>query len=45
VSGVGYNPAVEARFVTSSDAAKVRSKKNKVDYALGDTEKLLAARL
>ena len=45
VSGLGYNPAVEARFVTASDAAKVRSKKNKVDYALGDTEKLLAARL
>lgn len=45
VSGVGYNPAVEARFVTASDAAKVRSKKNGVDYALGDTEKLLAARL
>jgi sterol carrier protein 2 len=45
VSGVGYNPAVEARFVTAADAAKVRSKLNKVDYALGDTEKLLAARL
>ena len=45
VSGVGYNPAVEARFVTAADAAKVRSKVNAVDYALGDTEKLLAARL
>lgn len=42
---LGYNPAVEARFVTKADADKVRSRKNSSQYALGDTEQKLSARL
>jgi len=45
VSGVGYNPAVEARYVTPAQAEQVRSKKNREDYALGDTVEKLQARL
>ena len=45
LSGVGYNPAVEARFVKPEDADKVRSKKNRNEYALGDTREKLQARL
>lgn len=45
VSGVGYNPAVEARFITPAQAEKVRSKKNPSTYALGDTLEKLQARL
>jgi len=45
MSGVGYNPATEARYVTESDADKVRSKSTRNEYALGDTPKLLQARL
>lgn len=44
-SGVGYNPAVEARFVTPEEAEKVRSKKEKNDYALGDVSDKLRSRL
>ena len=45
VSGVGYNPAVQAKFVTKEDAEKVRSKRNRVEYALGDTQTKIQARL
>ena len=45
LSGVGYNPATEARFVSPELAEKVRSKKNRSDYALGDTREKLQARL
>jgi len=44
-SGLGYNPAVEARYVTPADGEKVRSKKFKEEYALGDTVEKLQARL
>ncbi|KAI1018061.1 hypothetical protein LB504_003810 [Fusarium proliferatum] len=36
-SWLGYNPAVEARGTTSDDADKVRSKKYRNDFALGET--------
>lgn len=45
LSGVGYNPAVEARFIKPEDAEKIRSKKNKNEYAMGDTKEKLQARL
>jgi sterol carrier protein 2 len=45
ISGVGYNPAVEARGVTAADADKVRSKKYRNDYAMGDTQQRIDARL
>lgn len=44
-SGVGYNPAVEARYVKPEDGEKVRSKKSREDYAMGDTVEKLSARL
>lgn len=40
-----YNPAIEARYVTMADAEKVRSKKSRADYALGDTPEKLQSRL
>ena len=45
VSGVGYNPAVIARGVTAADADKVRSKKTRNEWALGDTQEKMTARL
>lgn len=42
-SWLGYNPAVEARGVTDSDAGRVRSKENRNDFALGDTSERLRA--
>ncbi|KAL4802565.1 thiolase-like protein [Aspergillus unguis] len=44
-SWLGYNPAVEARGVSESDAQKVRSRVNRNDFALGDTPAKLAANL
>ena len=42
-SWLGYNPAVEARGITNDDADKVRSRRNRNDFALGGTtEKLVA---
>jgi sterol carrier protein 2 len=35
-SWLGYNPAVEARGVSAADADKVRSRKYRNDFALGD---------
>ncbi|KAL4936163.1 hypothetical protein BDV06DRAFT_233678 [Aspergillus oleicola] len=43
-SGVGYNPATEARFVRPADAEKVRSKVRS-DYPVEDTVKKLSARI
>ncbi|KIW91127.1 uncharacterized protein Z519_08021 [Cladophialophora bantiana CBS 173.52] len=45
MSGLGYNPAVEARGVNLGDFEKVRSKKAKCEYALGETVEKLQARL
>lgn len=45
LSGLGYNPAVEARGVTRAEADKVRSKTARCDYALGETAEKLQARL
>lgn len=45
VSGVGYNPAVEARGVTTEEANRVRSKENRNDWALDDTQKKVETRL
>ena len=44
-SGVGYNPAVEARYVSPQDGEKVRSKTNRHEYAMGDTLQKLTSRL
>ncbi|OAG37872.1 hypothetical protein AYO21_07978 [Fonsecaea monophora] len=44
-SGLGYNPAVEARKIQASDADKVRSRRCRVDWALGDTQQRIDARL
>ena len=40
-----YNPATEARYITAKDADTVRSKKNRVEYALSDTQEKINARL
>ena len=40
-----YNPATEARYITKEDADKVRSKNNRVEYALSDTAEKIQARL
>lgn len=45
LSGLGYNPAVEARGVTRELADKVRSKNSRSEYALGETAEKLQARL
>ncbi|ETI22006.1 hypothetical protein G647_06076 [Cladophialophora carrionii CBS 160.54] len=44
-SGLGYNPAVEARGVTKDDFEKVRSRVGRSDYALGETAEKIQARL
>ncbi|KAI6843727.1 hypothetical protein KC340_g862 [Hortaea werneckii] len=40
-----YNPATEARYVTQEDADKVRSRTARSQYALGDTQEKIQARL
>ena len=40
-----YNPATEARYVTTEDADKVRSKTARSEYALGDTPEKIQSRL
>ncbi|EMC99428.1 hypothetical protein BAUCODRAFT_144858 [Baudoinia panamericana UAMH 10762] len=40
-----YNPATEARHPIVQDADKVRSRTNRNDYALGDTQEKIQARL
>lgn len=42
---LGYNPAVEARYVTPEDGDKVRSKSARNEYALGDTLQDIQSRL
>lgn len=44
-SAFDYNPAVEARYTTEGEAAKARSRKDAVDYALGDTQRKITARM
>ena len=43
-TGVGYNPAVEAKGFTREQADRVRSKKNRSEWALADTEKKVESR-
>ncbi|KAJ5212831.1 uncharacterized protein N7498_004477 [Penicillium cinerascens] len=45
MSGLGYNPAIEARFITPEQAHSVRSKIASSDYALDNTANLIASRL
>ena len=45
LSQLGYNPAVEVRYVTKEDAEKIRSKTASSEYALGETAEKLQARL
>ncbi|CAK7209374.1 hypothetical protein SBRCBS47491_000420 [Sporothrix bragantina] len=40
-SWLGYNPAVEARAISETDADRVRSKANRNDFALSDTKERL----
>jgi sterol carrier protein 2 len=44
-SQFAYNPAVEARFVTKEEGEKVRSRKNRNEYAMGDTLEKIQSRL
>ncbi|KAJ4153458.1 hypothetical protein LMH87_009943 [Akanthomyces muscarius] len=44
-SWLGYNPAVEARGFREADAAKVRSRTARSEFALSDTQKKIEARL
>jgi sterol carrier protein 2 len=41
LSGMGYNPAVEARYISRDQADSVRSKKARCDYALDNTVDLI----
>lgn len=45
LSGLGYNPAVEARFITPEDGKKVQSRQKSNDYVVHDTHKLLRSRI
>jgi sterol carrier protein 2 len=42
-SWLGYNPAVEARGITDNDADKVRSRRNRNDFAFGESRKKAGA--
>lgn len=44
-SWLGYNAAVEVRGISTANAAKVRSRTKQSQWALGDTEQKLGARL
>lgn len=44
-SAFDYNPAVEARFATLKESDMVRSRKWRSDYALGDTQAKIQARM
>ena len=44
VTGLGYNPAVEARGFTNQQADMVRSRKHRSAWALGETGKKVEAR-
>jgi sterol carrier protein 2 len=43
-NGLGYNPAVEAKGFTVEQAAKVLSKENRSDWAMGDVQDRVVAR-
>ncbi|KAJ5699226.1 hypothetical protein N7536_002239 [Penicillium majusculum] len=45
VSGLGYNPAVEARYITPQDGERVRSKTKHHTYPLQETAEKLKARM
>lgn len=45
ISGMGYNPAVEARYITPRDGERVRSKTKRHDYVLEETVGKLKARM
>ncbi|KAJ5666618.1 hypothetical protein N7462_011027 [Penicillium macrosclerotiorum] len=45
LSGLGYNPAVEARYISPQDGERVRSKTKRHDYPLRETVRKLAARI
>ncbi|MCJ1292663.1 hypothetical protein MMC34_004216 [Xylographa carneopallida] len=44
VSGVGYNPAVEARGFTRAQVDRVRSRRHRSEWALGQTQRNVEAR-
>jgi sterol carrier protein 2 len=44
ITGLGYNPAVEAKGFTKAQVDQVRSKKARSEWALQDTEKKVEAR-
>jgi sterol carrier protein 2 len=44
-SAFDYNPAVKAKTPSLADIDKVRSRTARSEYALGDTQKKLEARL
>lgn len=44
-SGLGCNPAVEARTITREDADRARSRSCRNEFALGDTQARIDARL
>ena len=43
-TGLGYNPAVEAKGFTAAQASSVRSRKHRSQWALADTEQKVQAR-
>jgi sterol carrier protein 2 len=45
ISGLGYNPAVEAHYITPQDGESVRSKTKRHDYPLREIKAKLAARM
>jgi len=44
-SAFDYNPATQAKYVSIADADKVRSRISRNEYALGDTQKKIQARM
>ncbi|MCJ1475368.1 hypothetical protein MMC13_004030 [Lambiella insularis] len=44
IAGLGYNPAVEARGFTKEQVNQVRSRNNRSEWALGETQKRVEAR-
>lgn len=44
ITGLGYNPAVEAKGFTAAQAKSVQSKKHSDKWAMGDTEERVLAR-
>ncbi|KAJ9491261.1 hypothetical protein VN97_g1961 [Penicillium thymicola] len=45
VSGLGYNPAVEARYITPQDGERVRSKTKHHEYPLQETAEKFKSRM